>query len=276
MKFFKILLLSTFLFPLSCRSIAPEQHEKGILKVEERPRPPVESKLNVATQTRDARPIPILRGEKADIFPPSWRQEAIDIQGKAPSEKEFKAAYSIVTKALQKYPLAILEENLKRVYILSELEFFGAKAGGTNSLEVLYLTKRSIQEGYTAEWVESAFHHEFSSILLRNFGNEIKLEWPKNLDKSFSYGTGGVNAIHANKASKVWDDKLNARGFLHQYATSSMEEDFNSFLDFLFSGDPKFWRRVERYPKLKAKCDLVIEFYYQLNPMFTRDYFMSF
>jgi len=62
----------------------------------------------------------------------------------------------------------MLAANLKAVYFLKEMAFFNTPFGGTNSADNLYLTSNGITLGYTNDYIEQTFHHEFSSILFRN------------------------------------------------------------------------------------------------------------
>ena len=63
------------------------------------------------------------------------------------------------------------------------------------------------------------------------------------------------------------------KGYLAAYSLSNWENDFNMYAEYIFSGDPQFWNLVDDYPLIKEKTKLVIDFYQQLHPVFTENYF---
>ncbi len=106
-----------------------------------------------------------------DIFPESWLTTKVGAKAELLSEKEQQPCREIVSKALGKYPAALLNTNLKKVYVVGHLEYSGVSTGGTNSRSAVYVVSKG---KYPPAVVEKNFYAEFSSILLRNF--------PKNLD----------------------------------------------------------------------------------------------
>jgi hypothetical protein len=103
------------------------------------------------------------------IFPDSWREAPINAEGENMSESEIKRTKAILAKALVKYPQQVLQENLHSIYLLRSMKFYNLGYGGTNSTDALYLTSDGVANGYTDRYLEQTFHHEFSSILYRNY-----------------------------------------------------------------------------------------------------------
>jgi len=207
------------------------------------------------------------------IFPPSWLAARIDAKAEPLAEADRERARRIMTSALQKYPASVLAANLKTVYVVGRLEYGGVAAGGTNSRSVVYVVGRG---DYSAADVERIFHAEFSSILLRNFRRGFADEaWRKINPPEFRYLGSGVQAVRAGQASDRPRAALYQAGFLTQYAQASIEEDFNSIASRLIMGDEALSAAVERHPQLRAKAELVIEFYGRLDPSFTRDRFRT-
>ena len=210
------------------------------------------------------------------MFPSKWLEPPINVRVKALSVDEFKRCRKIILDALEKYPEEVVKDNLKAVYALKYLEFYDIEAGGTNSRNQVYVISKGLRQGYTAGWVEKVFHAEFSSILLRNylgwFGQE---RWKEINGVGFKYGRGGVDAIGNKKAQKEFDSSLNDKGFLHEYAKSSLENDFNSFAEYMFLGQESFWELINNYPKLEKKREQFIEFYKRIHPSFTRNFFKN-
>lgn len=209
-------------------------------------------------------------------LPASWR--APDINGRAtPVEPyEFQRAEPIIRRETLRYPSAILKRNLKAVNVVKEIWFFGAPYGGTNDLDTVYLSMNSVQMGYTADYISRAFHHEFSSILLRNFPNYLdQAAWKATLPKGFQYGAGGVEAIKQGKSSTDFDPEEAAKGFYSKYSLAEQEEDFNILAENLFMGGAKFWKSVDSYPRLKSKVKVVLKFYNSLDSSFTERSFRA-
>ena len=212
-----------------------------------------------------------------DTFPAEWYSAEINAKAESLSEGEIERSERIILIALNKYPLEVLKDNLKGVYILKSMNFFGADYGGTNSQDCVYVANDGEDMGYTDIIIEQEFHHEFSSILL--FNNRYIFNesgWRQINPAGFEYFdevTGGAGAIKEGKASQEFDPESHKRGFLYEYAESTLENDFNSFAENIFMGDESFFDTVEGYEKLEMKLDLIVEFYNALDPTFTIEYF---
>ncbi|HET9744978.1 MAG TPA: hypothetical protein VFP97_04635, partial [Chitinophagaceae bacterium] len=109
--------------------------------------------------------VKIIFSYSPENFPGDWRNDRIDAQGQQIATEEIQRSKQITAKALNKYSITLLEYNLKTVYFLKSMQFFGVGYGGTNSPDALYMTNNGIALGYTNRYLEQTFHHEFSSIL---------------------------------------------------------------------------------------------------------------
>jgi hypothetical protein len=214
---------------------------------------------------------------EANMFPSNWYEA--EIQGKAlPIDKaEISRSIQVFRKCVAKYPAEILKKHLKKVYVVKSLTFYGNVGfGGTYSSDkaALYISNNGVAQGYTNDYLEQTFHHEFSSILLEKHPHLFnKADWQAINGQEFSYGSGGVSAIQNNESSTSFDEQANQNGFLSQYSQSDIEEDFNIFAENLFKARPKFWEIVAQYPQLTQKLKLLIAFYHRISPSFHLDYF---
>jgi hypothetical protein len=209
-----------------------------------------------------------------EMYPESWRGGEIKGTAIPLEESEYERSKNLVTKALAKYPVKVLKSNLKKIYVLNHISFYGVGYGGTNSTDAVYLTNQGEEKYYTDLYVEQIFHEEFSSILLRNFPAHIsEYTWSDCASDSISYGGTGVDAIKNGKAGETFDARLNDFGFLGEYATSNFENDLNSFAKNIFCPKADFWTLIETYPRLKCKLDTIIKFYGLINVKFTEEYF---
>lgn len=212
-----------------------------------------------------------------DMFPESWRR--VKIRGRATSLdlSELDRSIEIIFKALDKYPVAVLQNNLSHIFIFKEMKFYGQPYGGTNSNDVVYLTNSGISNGYTDQYLEQLFHAEFSSILLRNYAPEsFDKRWCRINDDDFEYGKGGVYEIKKGKSGLIYDEYYYNAGFLYEYAMSGSENDLNSIAKNLFCPIDNFWEVYKNYEELRLKINLAIELYQSIDNDFCLDYFRKF
>jgi hypothetical protein len=211
-----------------------------------------------------------------DIFPESWRPDPINARGESMDRNLIPRSKAVIAKALSKYPEAIFEYNLKSVYFLKEMKFYDVGYGGTNSTDAVYVTNQGILSGYTDKYIEQTFHHEFSSILLRNYPAFLDTNlWKGANSYNFTYNDpeNGVGAIRNNQSSQALDSLLCIKGVLTQYGGSSIENDVNTFAQNLFCPEKNLWNYVDRFPRIKQKAKLLISFYSKISAMYTEQYF---
>lgn len=209
-----------------------------------------------------------------ETFPGTWRNNEIDAKGISLDEAELKRSLLVITKALDKYPKKLIVKNLRKIYVLKSIEFYGQEFGGTNSYDVVYVANDGEAQGHTDSFIEQTFHQEFSSILLRNYPHLLDSEKWMGIN-GFPYGAGGVQAIKDSSDAMEFDPTLHSQGFLYQYAVSSLENDFNSFAENIFCPVKGFHEAIAKYPKLKQKYDMILQFYKTLDNTLTREYFES-
>jgi hypothetical protein len=212
----------------------------------------------------------------SDIFPESWRPAPINAYGEQVSSGEVQRSKMVMTKALNKYSEGVFKYNLKAVYFLKEMKFFDVPYGGTNSSDAVYLTNQGISAGYTDKYLEQTFHHEFSSILFRNYPAFLDTNaWKAANSSDFIYNDpeNGVGAIRNNQSSQELDSLLCKKGVLTQYGGSSIENDVNTFAQNLFCPEKNFWSFIDRFPRIKKKAGLLINFYNKISVTYTEQYF---
>lgn len=208
------------------------------------------------------------------IFPCKWRKKKT-----APAISEINLSEIYRTNqaleiGLNKYPVKILEKNLKKIYVVSTMRFFYLDYGGTYFRKNVYLTNNGIENGYTQAYIEGTFHHEFSSVLLKRYKRHFDDKaWHKANPNGFAYGKGGIEALKTENASVELDSNLFHLGFLSRYSLASFEEDFNCYSEYLFLSDHAFWKAWEEHEAIREKTNLVIAFLSSLNPVFNLGYF---
>lgn len=232
----------------------------------------------VDTQTvRDTRSgVDIVFRADQSIFPASWRRAPINAQADPIDQGEVARSRQAVETAMAKYPAQLLRDNLRAVYITKNIKFYGLVYGATNSGDAVYISNSGRRAGYTDLVLEGSFHHEFSSILLRNHHSKIsESKWNELNPSDFEYLGTGVDALRQGVSSTSYDPQLARQGFYSQYSMASFEEDFNILVEMLFVGDADLWKGSEEFPPLRAKLNLVIDFYQALSPVYTESFFKS-
>lgn len=234
--------------------------------------------IRIYAETKDTiiRGVKIVFNYSPAIYPQSWLVPPINANGVPMKPSEIARSKQSVANALQKYPGALLRKELKAVHFLRSMKFYDIEYGGTNSSDALYLTNDGTDKGYTDLYLEQTFHHEFSSILFRNYVYFFdSSSWRKANLPGFDYNDpeNGVGAIRNNQSSQDIDTALCEKGFLTQYSMSGIENDMNTFAQNLFSPSPGFWDIADHYPRINEKLNILISFYNKLDPKFTEQYF---
>lgn len=244
----------------------------AVVALAQQPSPPVRARF-VDQRTG----VPIICEIDPDMFPREWSSAEINALASPLSPALIEKSLTATRAAMAKYPAKMLKDNLLKIYISRKISFYGIEYGGTNSLDRVYLTNDGPLRGYTSEIVEKMFHHEFSSILLRNRPTSVpKRDWLAANAPGFRYSGDGVQAVRSGTASMEYEPTLHRQGFLCQYATSSFEEDFNTIAEGLFAGGKPFWNAVDLHERLRRKVRLAIGFYRSIDASFTEARFRSF
>ena len=217
---------------------------------------------------QDEMPSPeIIRYDgRSALFPASWTGGKTKAFATAADPALFTSDSSLLADEMGKYPRSVLKENISHVYIVEKLTFNRQRFTGTNSTDDIYIAQLDNPE------LGKTFHHEFSSILLRKYGSdELERKW-----RALSPGIRGGNSASAVKAglySTGYDSALLVKGYLSPYSLSNWENDFNMYAENLFGGGPEFWRIVDRYPRVRSKLDLMLDFYIRIWGGYSEKFF---
>src|SRR3972149_5479566 len=71
-----------------------------------------------------------------NMFPLSWCNDEIHPHAESLSKGLRIETMDILKEAFDKYPVNVLKQNLRKIYILNELSFYGINYGGTNTYNV--------------------------------------------------------------------------------------------------------------------------------------------
>lgn len=213
--------------------------------------------------------------DKDLIFPSHWYDGEIRGRFKEVNENRRSKLEDIINEELEKYPKEVILKNLENIYILKNLSFYGYDYGGTYAFKDIYLSSGLNDLNYDNDSIRRSFHHEFSSILLNNYRRYFNSnEWMK-VNAEYNYYGSGIGALKSGLTSLDLSSYYFQKGFLTQYSTASMEEDFNVFAENMFMGKERFWYAVDNYEKINEKYKIMIEFFSSINPKLNDDYFRN-
>lgn len=168
-------------------------------------------------------------------------------------------------EALTKYP----EGTLKTVFVVKTLEYRDAPFGGTASADgrsiILAIGDRS---GSNTDWIGHALHHEVAhSLMFRMSGAFPRDAWLAQNAPGFKYAhDSGLAALKSGDTDFHFVPALAEQGVLSAYGSSSFDEDWACYAQYLLTDDPDFWKLVRRYPRVRAKAKLAVEFYRKAVP----------
>lgn len=217
--------------------------------------------------------------ESRNIFPENWMRAPINGNWKKVRQSEVERTARIFKKALDKYPAGMPGSYITKIYVFDYLSFYGVSYGGTYHKDALYITNGGENDGYTDEFLEGSFHHEFSSVVLNeNYSLFDERGWKKINPRGFYYSDedyGGAGAIMEGRSSLELSDSLNTIGFLNEYSQSTIENDFNEFARNMFLGNKDFHARLSRNTKLQKKFEIITAVYGMVDFTFTKEYFYN-
>ena len=225
----------------------------------------------------EIRGIPIETKVHQHTFHSEWRKAPVNAFAENLDKDEVQRSTEAMRNALNKYPQSLLSNNLDRIYILKNLEFHGTSFGGTYCYDDVYINNLGRGQGYTKLFLEASFHHEFSSILLKEYAFPYD-RWNALNPADFNYKDGGLNALinKSHISSGLEEDKLlHTQGFLNKYATSEIEEDINTYSEWIFSEPEKFQMYMKKYPIVAKKFEVWLSFYHKVNPAYTESFFLD-
>ena len=195
------------------------------------------------------------------FFPDSWLAPPINAYGVEIEYSEAERMVKIIDDCLSQYSDIFLSSNLEDIFLLKRLYFYDMSFGGTSSNTGIYITN----DRYSNEFLLARLHSEFSSILYRNYSSLFPFEeWNRINSSEFEYVGSGVDLLGQDDLYGQTEELL-INGFLVKYSASSMENDFNMIVDWIFTKPNELHELIQNYDKIREKYNLVIRFYSQIN-----------
>ncbi len=177
----------------------------------------------------------------------------------------------ILKMAFEKYPVEVIKNHLKVIQFVGAIEDDGNPSyWGTYDpfRRIIYLVDNGNKNDDQAM---STFHHEFSSLLLKSRSFWVD-PWTDHNPKNFKYYEDIYDNYAAMKKNREAIKDYYEKGMVTNYGLTSFENDFNEYSTMIFTYPEKFKKIMEKYPRVRGKFLVWLEFYQKIDPIFTEEY----
>ncbi len=202
-------------------------------------------------------------------FSDSFKQSCRNASAKSPRFTNPDFIENAIERFLRVYPRQILNDNLKNIFLLSELRCGKYTLGGTydETTKSIYLNTYTFEGGYLFVWYVKSLHHEFSSILLYHNGKQTLLNEFEIISGMGAYDRNVVDSCLYDRQERCNEGNPNLyrNGFLHYYSTDSAENDFNIYVEYVFTAPEELRALANNYPPVNKKAQVVKRFYNSLG-----------
>lgn len=227
-------------------------------------------------------PVPVTFLEPTRTFHVKYRRR---VKMPTISEKDYALFNKQLKNAFALYPVPLLKKHLKAIVPVHRFAFDDYSYGGSysnskcQSRQYVYLAvgaEDSTVQGhdFSPEFIEEAFHHEFSSLLMHAYPFPEQA-WQSAAGVPFSYAfkEGGIEYLKKARKQELSlyipnEKKRYQLGILSDYGMSSLEEDFNVYSELLMTKPEHVKQLSQKYPAIARKVKLWHEFYRGIDPAF--------
>lgn len=161
-----------------------------------------------------------------------------------------------IEEFISRYDSGFMSRYLTDIFILKALECRGKPYGGTYKRSSIYIR---VDPNCTDQWIQGTLHHEFSSILMKNYPFPED-EWRSINDNDFAYTNNAFEMLGKSSLNLQLPGSLDA-GFVKEYARTSLENDFNVIVEWLFTRETELCELRKKYDRIDKKADLAINFF---------------
>jgi hypothetical protein len=200
------------------------------------------------------------------FFPAEWLAAPVSGDGSQMPRRELAEVVDAIEQFLSAYPKEVLEKNLKTIYLMSGMNFYGKGFGAAYGKSAIYVNSEGKSKGYTHQFLLSQMHSELSSIFLINYGEKFPVDKWNDINASgWEYEGTGIEMLGQSDIFAQTEELLSL-GFLVNYSQSSLENDVNMFAFWAFTKAEKLKELASKYERIGRKHQLVVEFYRTIHP----------
>lgn len=179
------------------------------------------------------------------------------LHAKKPVFLDINMTSSTIEKFISAYPKGVVSKYLSDIYLLSDLYCGGFHFGGTSHKKRIYV---EVYRHTTKDWLLEALHHEMSSTLLDNKASVLVTEIEK-VSGSRAYDSDIMHDCLNEGKCRDESPRLFRQGFLVAYNKTTPENDFNVYVEYLFTKREHLMELAEMYPLIDRKVKLIKKFY---------------
>ncbi|MDZ7841917.1 MAG: hypothetical protein U5R46_14040 [Gammaproteobacteria bacterium] len=171
------------------------------------------------------------------------------------------AALRALERDLDRYRPAFLKQHLRRIYVFRTLTIKGESYGGTYDTErqAVYIAASWLGDnGRDPEAM--GFHHELSSLLIHGYPEAFPVsDWRALNPAGFRYRFQRSTArnLSSGRLDLAGNEQTYERGFLSDYGTLSVEDDMNTFAQYVIGKLVRLRELESRYPRIAAKAAFI-------------------
>ena len=170
-----------------------------------------------------------------------------------------------VEEFLSAYPVEIIKSNLSDLHLVGTLQFEGKSAGGAYIGRSIYISSKWGFLHYFDNWsLLGTMHAELSSILFQHY-DFPKEQWQNLNPAGWRYEGTGIEMLGRGDLY-VRTEQLFRDGFLEKYSQSSLENDFNTLVEWAVIRPGELQSLSAKYERISKKYQLVREFYKAVDP----------
>jgi hypothetical protein len=172
-------------------------------------------------------------------------------------------AEALLSEALAVYPDGFLHRVVDRIILAGNIGFWsGQEVGGFYFDRGIAVNCRGMEPAY----ITRDIHHELSS-LVRRAATPADSAWTAANPPGFHYlSMDAYRAMMRDGTSDTTGPALYAEGFVRNYGKTTLDNDYNTYAERMFSDGPAFASLIKAYPRMRAKAQLVIASYVQVDP----------
>jgi len=177
---------------------------------------------------------------------------------------------AIISSEIKKYPEKLLSLELDTIYLFTKMGIYNVPYGGTSIDKSIYLAIGDNISERNKLYIKGLFHHELSSVFLRRFKFPAD-KWVKCNPKGFTYKNIKEEILIMVKENGNLDGSsvLYKQGFLDEYGTATMEEDFNLYAAQAFSNPERLKKLSDQYPAIRNKVEILKKYYLGISADFS-------
>lgn len=206
----------------------------------------------------------------SNFLDPKYQLRMVNFQASQLDERQLARFSIALPDVLSLYPNQVISNNIKELKLASKLEIVKVEVSGLYGDDGVFLSFG------TPEQISRAFHREFGAALMKN--NLFPMsEWQKTNAPNVRYYFDNFNELKLGYywVAKQTFYKANTQkredlemGMLRKLSFKSIENDFNDYVETIFTKPRSMRTLIHKYPRVKAKYLLVKEFYMNISPEF--------